>query len=146
MVERTYRYRGAWLIFPLMAVATVAFPIFAIFIDAAPWWAETLFLLIAIPMGWWWASRHLIYKLTLTDTELRLRAPLALYRIPLAEVEEIGFPADQGSSVVVRRDGRVFYVLTGSGFEEFADAVGRAAPDVEVRVNDTPRRLADWFR
>jgi len=56
------------------------------------------------------------------------------------------FPADAGSAVVARRDGRVFYVLTGQGFEDFAQAVGRAAPDAEVRVNDMPRRLVDWLR
>ena len=146
MVERTYRYRGAWLVYPLLATATVALPIIAVFVDVAPWWAETLFLLIAIPMGWWWASRQMIYRLELTDTELRLRAPLALYRIPLTELTEIGFPVDAGSAVVARQDGRVWYVLTGKGFDTFAQNVGRAAPHVEVRVNDMPRRLVDWLR
>jgi hypothetical protein len=146
MVDLTYRYRGAWLVYPLLAVATVALPIVALFVDAAPWWAETLFLLIAIPMGWWWASRQMIYRMQLTDTELRLRAPLALYRIPLGELAEIGFPVDAGSAVVARQDGRVWYVLTGKDFEAFAAAVGRAAPHVEVRVNDMPRRLVDWLR
>ena len=31
-------------------------------------------------------------------------------------------------------------------FEAFAEEVGRAAPHVEVRVNDMPRRLVDWLR
>ena len=37
-------------------------------------------------------------------------------------------------------------VLSGRGLDEFADEVGRAAPHVEVRTGDWPRRLADWFR
>ncbi|MCO8269080.1 hypothetical protein M1L60_00590 [Actinoplanes sp. TRM 88003] len=146
MVERTYRFRGAWLVYPLLAVATIALPITALFIDAAAWWTETLFLLIAIPLAWWWASRQMIYRLDLTDTELRLRAPLARYRIRLQDLAEIGFPVDAGSAVIANQDGRVWYVLSGRDFEEFANAVGQAAPHVEVRVNDMPRRLADWLR
>ena len=145
-IRARYRYRGAWLMFPLLMVASIAFPIVAIFVDAAPWWAETLFLLVAIPLGWWWAATHMIYRMDLTDTELRLRAPLARYRVPLTELAEIGFPADRGSIVVVRRDGRTFNVLSGQGLEAFAEEVGRAAPETEVRVGDRPRRLADWLR
>ena len=66
-------------------------------------------------------------------------------RIPLAELAEIGFPAKRGSIVVVRRDGKTFYVLSGEGLEAFAEQVGQAAPDAEVRVGDLPRRLSDWF-
>lgn len=149
MVEGTrarYRYRTAWLIFPVLVVGSVALPIVAVFVDAAPWWMEMLFLVIAIPLGWWHALTQMIYGMDLTETELVLRAPLVRQRIPLADVAEIGLPVDEGAIRVTRQDGRSWDVLSGRGVEEFADEVGRAAPHVEVRTGDWPRRLRDWFR
>ncbi|MGK5683910.1 hypothetical protein [Actinoplanes sp. URMC 104] len=149
MMEQTrarYRCRAAWLVFPLLIVGSVAFPVVAIFVDAAPWWMETLFLLVAIPLGWWHALTRMFYGMDLTGTALVLRAPIVRERIPLAELAEIGLPVDEGAIRVTRRDGRSWNVLSGSGLEEFADEVGRAAPHVEVRTGDWPRRLADWFR
>jgi hypothetical protein len=96
-VHARYRYRAAWLIFPLLAVGSIALPIIAVFVDAAPWWMETLFLLIAIPLGWWHAATRMIYGMDLTGTELVLRAPLVRRRIPLAELAEFGLPVDQGA-------------------------------------------------
>ncbi|SNY61419.1 hypothetical protein [Paractinoplanes atraurantiacus] len=137
---RTYRSRRFLLVFPLMLLATVAIPVAALFIDAGAWWAEALFLLIAIPVGWWYVAVRLVHRMDLTDDTLILRAALARYRIPLAELAEIGGPEHANTNRVVRRDGRVWSVLDGEGLVAFADEVGRVAPHVEVRVSGWRRR------
>ncbi|GAB2570254.1 hypothetical protein Aab01nite_06340 [Paractinoplanes abujensis] len=67
-----------------MVAASIAWPILALFIDATAWWVETLFLVVAIPLAWR-VSARLIYRMNLTSGDLRLRAPLARYRVPLGE-------------------------------------------------------------
>ncbi|MEU8817526.1 hypothetical protein [Actinoplanes sp. NPDC048796] len=137
----TYRSRGFLLVFPLMMVATVALPVAALFVDTGPWWAEALFLLIAIPVGWWYVAVRLVYRMDLTGDALVLRAALARYRVPLADLAEIGGPEHTNTNRVVRRDGRVWSVLAGDGLVAFADQVGRAAPHVRVRISDWRRRM-----
>ncbi|XVV15937.1 hypothetical protein ACQP2X_16770 [Actinoplanes sp. CA-131856] len=138
---RTYRSRGFLLVFPLMLLATVALPVAALFVDAGAWWAEALFLLIAIPAAWWYVAVRLNYRMDLTDDALILRAALARYRIPLSELAEIGGPEHTNRNRVVRRDGRVWGVLADDGLVAFADEVGRSAPHVEVRVSGWRRRM-----
>ncbi|MEV4348755.1 hypothetical protein AB0J83_30225 [Actinoplanes sp. NPDC049596] len=137
---KTYRYHHAALVIPFMLLASIALPIGALFVDAGPWWAETLFLLIAIPLGWWYVAVRLIYRMELTEQELVLRSLLGRWRVPLAELAEIGAPESGNTVRVVRRDGRAWSVFSGEGLVAFADEVGRVAPNAEVRISGWHRR------
>ncbi|MBL7257630.1 hypothetical protein [Paractinoplanes lichenicola] len=138
----TYRYRWTALVVPVMLIASVTWIVMAFVIDAAAWWVELLFLLVAIPLLWLWVLTRLIWRMDLTETELRLRAPLARYHIPLGDLSEIGATEGDNMIRVVRRDGRSWSVLSGRGMTDFADAVGRAAPGVEVRTNGWRRFMS----
>ncbi len=138
-VRAAYRHTPTLLGVLAMLAATVALPIVAVFVDAAPWWQEALFLLVAIGFGWWEVLFRIAYRMELTDTALVLRAPLARTRIPLQELATVGGPPWRNAYRVRRRDGSTWTFLAGDGFVGFLDEVARAAPDADVRVSGLDR-------
>lgn len=79
---------------------------------------------------------RLVYRLELTDTSLRLRAPLTTTRVPLAELREIS-TSRNGNNL-----GRVVYgrghrrtLLAGMGLMDFLDRVRPAAPQARLTVS-----------
>lgn len=102
-----------------------------------PGWSVPLIILVAAPLTWGWALFRLVYRLELTDASLRLRAPLATTRVPLAELREIS-TSRNGNNM-----GRVVYgrnhrrtLLAGMGLMDFLERVRPAAPQARIAVSD----------
>jgi hypothetical protein len=106
-----------------------------------PWWQRLLAPVVIVPLLWWWALRHAVYRVELVGDELRLRALLGAWRVPLGELAAIGRPSNRGLVSVKRRDGRSWTVLGGSGWVAFADAVGAAAPQARVGLTKWQRMM-----
>ncbi|WP_157441455.1 hypothetical protein [Actinoplanes awajinensis] len=133
-------YRGRIHLIVLLTLAlSVAVPVIAVVFPDVPWWQRVLAPLTAVPLLWFYTLRELVYRLELTDTELRLRALLGRWRIPLADLASIGAPTRQNLVSVKHRDGRSWNVLAGPGLVDFADRVGAAAPNARVGINGWQR-------
>jgi hypothetical protein len=145
-VRARYRQPAILLVILLMMGLTVAIPIVAVTFHDAPWWLRLLFPAIAIPYGWWYVLVSTVYRMDLTDTQLRLRAPLAFSRLALDDLAEIGAPYGRNMVKVVRRDGRSWRVLAGEGLVDFVDEVGRAAPHAQVRLSGLQRHVDRGYR
>lgn len=151
MGDETVRARYRQAIYPMLLLGvglSVAQPVIAVGFLELPWWQRVLWPLIAIPVMWWYLLRRIVYRMDLTDTDLRLRAILGSWRIPLPELAEIGAPLHRNCIKVARRGGRSWAVLSGAGVVSFTEEVGRAAPAAEVRLTGTQRdmeRLTRFF-
>ncbi|MDR7277904.1 hypothetical protein [Catenuloplanes atrovinosus] len=111
-----------------------------------PLWQRLLLPVVTVTLSWWWALFRMVYRMTLTGSELRLRAALWSWRIPLAEVDRVGGAGGQNLVTVRRRDGKSWSALSGSGIVEFAERVAEAAPgargaDALVRTEDRMTRF-----
>ncbi|MFF5171017.1 hypothetical protein ACFY3U_00095 [Micromonospora sp. NPDC000089] len=83
---------------------------------------------------------RLVYRLQLTDTHLRLRAPLWTTRVPLAELTEISTAASGRNMARIRYGtGRTRTLLAGPGLVNFLERVGQAAPDARIEISGMTR-------
>ncbi|WP_203760229.1 hypothetical protein [Paractinoplanes deccanensis] len=132
----------------LAAGLTIAMPLVAVNFGELAWWVRLAVPLIAIPVLWWYVLCRLVFRVDLTDRELRLRAVVGAWEVPLGELDSFGAWGGEGLVKLERRDGRSWMVLAGSGLVDFADQLGRAAPHARVEVNAVERtseRAAQFF-
>ena len=101
-----------------------------------PGWAVPLIVLVAAPLTWAWTLFRLVYRLELTDTQLRLRAPLSTTNVALTDLREVSTsPNGHSLGRVVHGRGRKRALLAGMGLMEFLDQARTAAPQARIAVS-----------
>lgn len=114
-----------------------------------PGWVVPLIILVAAPLTWGWALFRLVYRLELTGSHLRLRAPLWTTNVPLADLREISTsPNGHSLGRVVHGRGRKRTLLAGMGLMEFLDQVRPAAPRARIAASGfshVEERLGRFF-
>lgn len=140
MEQRTYQLYALWRlqIFGTFAIfAVVGVPVVATSLVARsgpPIWFAVLWLLVAVWNGYWFLFR-IAYRLDLSESSIRWRAPLRSGTIALSDLVEMR-PFRFGSTVEVLclSDGSKVEVMVQKGFVEFMAEVQAAAPHVQARV------------